>query len=140
MIVLIQNLACVGMLWAFKVPRVKTREILLCVTLFIALCAAELSLPPALQPLLIYINIPLVFGTTLPQVERAHCNRKLIAHASDPPPPPLRLARSVYFVSLCLFPIHERMMKQADAKYSERSNAGLLKRTCATWEGREGRF
>ena len=67
-IVLAQNLACVAMLWAFRVPRVKTQEILLCLTVFIALCAIELSLPPPLQPLLIYINIPLVFGTTLPQV------------------------------------------------------------------------
>ena len=67
-IVLVQNLACVGMLWAFRVPRVKAREIVLCLALFTGLCAVELSLPTSLLPLLIYINIPLVFGTTLPQV------------------------------------------------------------------------
>jgi len=69
--VLTQNLIIVGLVWIYEDQnRVSKREMLAVAAGFIALCFAQFSLPPALYPLMIYINIPLVFASTVPQVMR----------------------------------------------------------------------
>jgi mannose-P-dolichol utilization defect protein 1 len=66
--VLIQNLVCVGLIWAWESPRVKVSEMVLVTAGFLALCTVQLNLPPSLHPLLIYINLPLVLSSCLPQI------------------------------------------------------------------------
>jgi mannose-P-dolichol utilization defect protein 1 len=66
--VLIQNLICVGLVWVWEVPRVKMSEVVLVTLGFIVLCTVQLNLPPSLHPLLIYINMPLVLSSCLPQI------------------------------------------------------------------------
>uniref|UniRef100_A0A7S4L975 Mannose-P-dolichol utilization defect 1 protein homolog n=1 Tax=Guillardia theta TaxID=55529 RepID=A0A7S4L975_GUITH len=67
-VVLIQNLIVVALIWAWRTPRVPVREMLFCTLSFVVLCAAQLSLPKELLPWLIYVNIPFIFGSTVPQI------------------------------------------------------------------------
>ena len=66
--VLIQNLTIVGLVWLWETPRVKWTEIVGMTAAFIALCAIQFSLPPALYPWLMYINLPLGISSNLPQI------------------------------------------------------------------------
>jgi len=65
-VVLFQNLLLVFAVWFYRsVPK---REIIFWTSAFVVLCAVQLALPPALLPLLIYINIPFGLGSSIPQI------------------------------------------------------------------------
>uniref|UniRef100_A0A6T7RA07 Mannose-P-dolichol utilization defect 1 protein homolog n=1 Tax=Hanusia phi TaxID=3032 RepID=A0A6T7RA07_9CRYP len=67
-VVLIQNLIVVALIWAWRTPRVPVREMVFCLVSFALLCVCQLSLPKELLPWLIYVNIPFIFGSTVPQI------------------------------------------------------------------------
>lgn len=66
--VLIQNLTIVGLVWLWEAPRVKWTEMVAVTLGFAALCFLQFSLPAALYPWLIYINLPLGVSSNLPQI------------------------------------------------------------------------
>jgi hypothetical protein len=82
-IVLTQNLVIVALCWMWEKPRVAKREIILAVSALAALSAAQLSLPPSLLPLLIWLNIPFILGSTVPQIiqnqQQGHTGQLAIA-------------------------------------------------------------
>ena len=82
-IVLTQNLVIVALCWVWEKPRVAKREMILAVSALAALSAAQLSLPPSLLPLLIWLNIPFILGSTVPQIiqnqQQGHTGQLAIA-------------------------------------------------------------
>jgi hypothetical protein len=82
-IVLTQNLVIVALCWVWENPRVAKREMILAVSALAALSAAQLSLPPSLLPLLIWLNIPFILGSTVPQIiqnqQQGHTGQLAIA-------------------------------------------------------------
>lgn len=67
-IVLTQNLFLVSLCWLWEKQRVAKREMFLAVAFLAALSAAQMSLPVAWVPLLIWLNIPFILGSTVPQI------------------------------------------------------------------------
>jgi len=67
-IVLAQNLIIVCTCWIWDKQRVQKREMFAAVGALALLSAVQLSLPPSLLPLLIWLNIPFILGSTVPQI------------------------------------------------------------------------
>lgn len=82
-VVLTQNLVIVMLCWAWEKPGVAKREMILAVAALAMLSAAQLSLPPSLLPLLIWLNIPFILGSTVPQIiqnqQQGHTGQLAIA-------------------------------------------------------------
>jgi len=82
-IVLTQNIFIVSLCWIWEKQRVAKREMFLAVAFLAVLSAAQLSLPVAWVPLLIWLNIPFILGSTVPQIiqnyQQGHTGQLAIA-------------------------------------------------------------
>ena len=82
-IVLTQNLVIVCTCWIWDKHRVAKREMVSAVAALALLSAVQLSLPPSLVPLLIWLNIPFILGSTVPQIvqnfQQGHTGQLAIA-------------------------------------------------------------
>jgi mannose-P-dolichol utilization defect protein 1 len=67
LVVLLQNVIIILLMWLYRKPPTPRQEIISQIAQFLVLSVIQVNLPKSLQPILVYINIPLLLTSCVPQ-------------------------------------------------------------------------
>lgn len=67
-VVMVQNIVIVLLMWVYQRPAIEVSEIVSKVVQFIAFCIVSLNLPKKVQPVLAFVNVPLLLSSCVPQI------------------------------------------------------------------------
>jgi hypothetical protein len=68
LVVLVQNVVIVLLMWLYRKPPTPRQEMFSQIAQFLVLSIIQVNLPKSMQPILVYINIPLLLTSCVPQV------------------------------------------------------------------------